>query len=199
MAFSWEFGSTVETIFKSDLLSMGEIVVVSNTNSVVWGGGGRIVVVSADGGIIVVGITVDVIIVVGTGGGTVVGACGGNTAVVVGGDGGIIVVSAGGGGGGRFAIVGTGTVVKGIVKRDGPFVANEAAGIGFCLKLKSKNFPLVGRAWSGDPLVFNPNALAKCWKNKLIVLFGRSSLAVTLKTTSNNTVNTLIFILSYFF
>lgn len=198
MAFSWEFGASVETIFKSDLLSIGKIVVVSNNNSVVGRGGGRIVVVSANGGITVVGIIVDGINVVGTGGGTVVGAGGGNTATVVGGNGGRIVTGAGGGGG---TVVGTATVVKGRVKRDGPVVANGATGIGFCLKLKSKKFPLFGIAGSGAPFVFNPNALAKCWKNKLIVLFGRSSLgeAVTLNTISNNTVNTLIFILSYIF
>lgn len=192
MAFSWEFGTCVETI-----LSTGKTVVVSNNNSVVGIGAGRFVVVSTD--ITVVGITVDGINVVGTGGGTVVGAGGGNTAaVVVGGEVGVRIVVGAGGDGGRIVVGAGRTVVKGRVKRDGPVAANGATGIVFCLKLKSKKFPLVGSAESGAAFVFNPNALAKCWKNKLIVLFGRSSLgaAVTLNTTSNNTVSTLIFILS---
>lgn len=189
MEFSWEFGSSVETIFKSDLLSIGKIgknVVVSNNNSVVGGGGGKIVVVSTTGG----GTVVGRIVVVSTIGGNIVVVAGG------GGGGGGIVVGAGGG-----TVVGAGTVVKGRVKRDGPVVANGATGIGFCLKLKSKMFPFVESAGSGAPFVFNPNALAKYWKNKLIVLFGRSSLgaAETLNTTSNNTVNTLIFIFILFF
>lgn len=187
--FSWEFGSSVETIFKSDLLSIGKIVVVSNNKSVVDGGGGKIVVVSTTGGGTVVGIMV------------VVSTIGGNKVVAVegdggGGGGGVIVVGAGGG-----TVAGGETVVNGRVKRDGPVAANGATGIGFCLKLKSKMFPFVESAGSGTPFVFNPNAFAKCWKNKLIVLFGRSSLgaAETLNTTKSNTINTLIFIFLYYF
>lgn len=195
MAFSCEFGNSVETILKSDLLSIGwtgwigKFVVVSNKKSVVVGGGGGIVVVSIGGGGTVVG--------AGGGGGTVVGGGGGGGTVVGGGGGGGTVV---GGGGGGAIVVGTGTVVKGRVNRDGPVVAG-AIGIGFCLKLKSKKFPLTGSAGSGAPFVLNPNAFAKCWKNKLIVRFGRSSLgaAVQLNTTNNNTVNTFIFILLTFF